>query len=384
LPGELDELLKLRADPYARARRWKEESGGMVLGFFCCYAPEEMIHAAGALPVRVTGENRTIGASAAHLQSYCCSLARTGLDMALEGDLDFLDGTVFVHTCDTMQRLSDIWRLNAGFDSHFDVVLPGRFEGESSREYLYDELTSFRERLEVFLGPVDDEAIRRSIGIYNRNRELSEELYRVRRLDPGVLASDQALKVIAAGVLMDKEEHNNLLEELLDGIKGSGLTPGLPSRQQGKEKEEKVRLFGIGSVMDQWEFLRMVEDVGGTIVDDDFCSGHRYSASMAPEGDPVDSVAARIWDGRPCPCKHTASRDRAGSILDQVTGSGAKGVLFFQFKFCEPHAFDYPYLKKALDNRGIPSLHLEIEQGAVSVPRLRTRVEAFLEIVRGS
>ena len=382
-------------DPYSYARAWRGRTGGKVMGFFCHYAPEEIIHAAGALPVRITGENRVISDSGAHLQSYCCSLARTGLDMALGGDLDVLDGTVFVHTCDTMQRLSDIWRLDAGFDAHFDVVLPGRLEGDSSREYLYQELGSFRKRIGEYLGPVDDEALKRSIGIYNRNRVLLEEMYRLRRQDPGVLPSDEALMVVAASAIMDKEEHNALLEELLGTLEtrlaGGGPPPSpqtphpsLPPRG-GKGRKEKVRLFGIGSVMDQWEFLRMVEDAGGTIVDDDFCTGHRYAGAVAPEGpDPIESITARIWDGALCPCKHAMSRDRAGYLLERITGSGAKGVLFFQFKFCEPHAFDYPHVKKALDEHGIPSLHLEIEQGSVSIPRLRTRVEALLETMRGS
>lgn len=375
MPGELDELLKLRADPYARARRWKEESGGMVLGFFCCYAPEEMIHAAGALPVRVTGENRTIGASAAHLQSYCCSLARTGLDMALEGDLDFLDGTVFVHTCDTMQRLSDIWRLGTGFTFHSDVVLPVRFEGESSRDYMRRELEGFRVNLEEFLGEITDEDLSGSIEAYNLNRRLLSELYDLRRADPALMPSDQAIWTVASSALVPKEEHNEILENLLGELRG---------RAKGTAAEEKVRLFGVGSVMDQWEFLRMLEEVGGTLVDDDFCTGHRYfEVEASGQGDPVEAIAARMWDKPYCPCKHRPSSSRADCLMEKIEGSGAQGVIFFQFKFCEPHAFDYPYLKKAIDEKGIPTLEVEVEQGSVSIPALRTRVEAMLETIRG-
>ncbi|MBU4301343.1 MAG: 2-hydroxyacyl-CoA dehydratase family protein, partial [Actinobacteria bacterium] len=214
-----------------------------------------------------------------------------------------------------------------------------------------------------------------------------------RRRDPGVLPSDKALMVVAASALMDKEEHNALLEELLGNIEARVSSGGPPPQssplckgeEEGEEEGEKVRLFGIGSVMDQWEFLAMVEDVGGTVIDDDFCTGYRYAGAMAPEHiDPIESIARRIWEGAPCPCKHVTTRDRAELLLERITGSGSEGVLFFQFKFCEPHAFDYPYVKKALDERGIPSLHLEIEQGSVSIPRLRTRVEALLETIRRS
>ena len=369
----LSRLVELRDDPFRWARDWKERTGGKAVGFFCCYAPEEIIHAAGALPVRITGENRVTSKSGAHLQSYCCSLARTGLDMALTGDLEFLDGTVFVHTCDTMQRLSDIWRLNAGYAFHGDVILPVRFEGDAALEYMREELASFRKRVSDNIGPVGDSALAESIRLYNRNRELLAELYRLRREDPGIIPSDEALWLVASSALIEKSEHNAMLEEALAGLAGSSEKP-----------DGKVRLFAAGSVMDQWDFLKMVEEVGGTIVDDDFCTGHRYfDADVPVDVDPIEGIARRLTDRGSCPCKYLPSGDRANRLLGRIGESGARGAIFFQFKFCDPHSFDYPYIKKALDEEGIPSLHLEIEHDSVSTEQLRTRVEALLETIRG-
>lgn len=375
-PTALDRLMETREDPYAWARDWKGRTGGKAMGFFCCDAPEEMIHAAGALPVRVTGENRATSKSGAHLQSYCCSLARTGLDMALDGTLSFLDGTVFVHTCDTMQRLSDIWRLNVGYAVHADIVLPVRFESSSAWEYMTAELESFRGKLAEALGPIEDESLRRSISIYNRNRALLAELYDLRRGDPSVLPYDQALWAVASSALMDTEEHSALLEDVLAEIKGKGAEPA--------GGDGPVRLFGIGSVMDQWDFLQMVEEAGATFADDDFCDGRRYFDQQAREDlPPVEAVARRLWDRPTCPCKHAPSRHRADCLIERANEAGAKGAVFFQFKYCEPHAFDYPHLKKAFDEAGIPSLNLEIEQGSVSIEQMRTRVEALVETIRG-
>lgn len=371
--GALDRLMKLRDDPYAMARSWKERTGSKVLGFFCCYAPEEMMHAAGALPVRITGENRDISKSAAHLQSYCCSLARTGLDMALDGTLSFLDGTVFVHTCDTMQRLSDIWRLNAGFAVHADIIIPVRFETDSAWAYMIAELSSFKEKLSEFLGPIDDAAIIESIRLYNKNRALLSEVYDLRRANPEVLPYDQALWIVASSALMEKSEHNALVEEILSDLKEA------PS----PATDDRVPLFGIGSVMDQWEFLKMVEESGATFIDDDFCDGRRYFDTLAREDlPPVEAIAHRLWDRKTCPCKHAPSKERAKCIVEEAKASGAKGAIFFQFKFCEPHAFDYPHVKKALDAAQIPSLNLEIEQGSVSIEQMRTRVSALVETIK--
>ncbi|MFH1150199.1 MAG: 2-hydroxyacyl-CoA dehydratase family protein [Actinomycetota bacterium] len=366
----LARLMELRNDPYARARAWKERTGGRVVGFFCCYAPEELIYAAGALPVRITGENRTVSKAGAHLQSYCCSLARTGLDMALTGDLALLDGTVFVHTCDTMQRLSDIWRLNAGYAFHVDFVLPVRFEGKLATEYTRAELGLVRSKLANALGQFDDDTIRESIGVYNRNRALLGELYDLRREDPGIMPCDQAVWIVASAALMDKAEHNEILEEILVDLRGASSGP------------EKTRLFGVGSVMDQWEFLRMMEDLGGTFADDDFCTGHRYfEGDVSEEGDPLDALTARLMERGQCACKHTPDRERPARIVQRARACGARGAIFFQFKFCEPHGFDYPFIKTALDDAGFSTLELEFEQGSVSIEQLRTRVEALLETV---
>jgi benzoyl-CoA reductase subunit C len=373
----LKKLMEMREEPYAAARAFKERTGGKVIGYFCCLAPEEMIHAAGALPVRIMGRNKPISKSGAHLQSYCCSLARTGLDMALEGELSFMDGTVFVHTCDTMMRLSDIWRLNAGFAIHGDVVLPVRFEGKNPREYANRELGHFKRKMEEFLGPIDDEALRESIKLYNRNRRLLAELYSMRRENPAVLPYDQALWLSTSSALMEKSEHNDLLEEVLADLKKTAGGPG--------ENGGKLPLFGIGSLMDQWEFLQMVDQVGATLIDDDFCNGRRYFDTDAPEGtDPLESITERLWNRQACACKHLPGRDRAACLAERVVDSGARGAIFWLFKFCEPHAFDYPPVKNALDEAGVPSIHLEIEQGSVSIEQLRTRVEALVETIGGS
>jgi benzoyl-CoA reductase subunit C len=373
MAGEaLRELMELRSDPYARAREFKESGKGLVLGFFCCGAPEEMIHAAGSLPVRIIGENRDITKAGAHLQSYCCSLARTGLDMALDDSLSFLDGTVFVHTCDTMQRLSDIWRLNAGFTIHADVILPVRFETESAWKYMTAELESFKRTLEEKLGPIDDDKLAASIKTYNRNRELLGEIYSMRRADPGVLPYDQALWLVTSSALMEKSRHNKLLEQVIEDLKA------VPREESGTA----MPLFGVGSVMDQWDFILMVQESGATFIDDDFCNGFRYFDADAPEDSPpVEAIARRLWDRSSCPCKHTPSRSRAACLLGRAKDAGARGVVFFQFKYCEPHAFDYPHVKKAFDEAGIPSINLEIEQGSVSIEQLRTRVGALVETI---
>jgi benzoyl-CoA reductase/2-hydroxyglutaryl-CoA dehydratase subunit BcrC/BadD/HgdB len=179
---------------------------------------------------------------------------------------------------------------------------------------------------------------------------------------------------------MEKSEHNALVEEILADLKSGSPSP---LEGEGRGEGELVPLFGIGSVMDQWDFLKMLEESGATFIDDDFCDGRRYFDTQAREDlPPVEAIAHRLWDRKACPCKHAPSKERAKCIVEEATASGAKGAIFFQFKFCEPHAFDYPHVKKALDEAGIPSLNLEIEQGSVSIEQMRTRVGALVETIK--
>ena len=101
---QIDECYQILKDPYGYVKRFKAESGRRVVGTFCSYAPEEIILAAGAHPFRLFGSGEKIHLAETHLQSYCCSLVRGALEDALAGRLEFLDGVVFPHTCDSIQR----------------------------------------------------------------------------------------------------------------------------------------------------------------------------------------------------------------------------------------------------------------------------------------
>ena len=126
----------IAADPQAYARDWKAKTGGKVVGTFCSYAPEELILASGALGYRIVGGSGAVSKADAHLQAYCCSLVRGAMEDALDHRLDFLDGTIFPHTCDSIQRLSDLWRMNAQTGFHLDVVLPVKLDTASAKDYM--------------------------------------------------------------------------------------------------------------------------------------------------------------------------------------------------------------------------------------------------------
>ncbi len=352
------------------------ERGERPLAFFCSYTPEEIMHAAGFTPVRLMGAPRSISAADAHLQAYCCSVARTDLDMALEGELDWLEGAVFVQTCDTMMRLSDVWRLNTSFPFHADLSLPVRMGEGVSLPFLKGELTGFLRAVEGFNGqPVTEEALRESVAVYNRNRQLMEEVYRLRRERPGLLNGLEGTACAMAGLWMRKEEHNHLLEALLESLgegtpPGSGLTP----------------LYVSGSVCTTPDLFDLARELEADFADDDLCCGHRYyegRVELDGGGDVLEAIAERISGRVNCPAKHSLTEDRADYLVERAQRCGARGVVFFLQNFCEPYLFDQPFLKQRLKDAGIPSLLLESDLQSFSRGQLRTRLQAFLETIRG-
>lgn len=370
----LDKLKVIAHDPYAYASKLKKLAGKPIVGNFCSYTPEEFITAAGAVPFRLFGTRGDISLADAHLQSYCCSLVRGGLEDALRGNLNFLDGTVFPHTCDSIQRLSDIWRLNAGFPFHIDVVLPVKLDTESARTYMIEVLANFREDLAAALNaPVSDERLRQSISLYNQLRRTLREIYEMRSANPDCISASDLYLVVKAAMVADREELLPLLARLRDDLK---------KKPEATISGKRKRLLLSGGICNHPDIYSVLEASGADVIWDDLCTGTRYfEGDIGETGDPVTAIADRYLSRIVCPAKHLSVTARGENLVRLVKNRRAEGVIFLLLKFCDPHSFDYPYLKKYLDDAGVPSLLLEVEEQLPSDAQLRTRFETFVDMI---
>jgi len=368
------ELREVVANPTAYARRLKESTGKKIVGYVCSYTPEEIIMAAGAHPIRLLGSKENIHLADSHLQSYCCSLIRGILEEGLSRRIDYLDGMVFPHTCDSIQRLSDIWRMNIGFGFHLDVILPVKIDTASARDYLYDVLAKFRTDLGRALGvDITDEALKKAIGITNTIRRLLKEIYQLRSGNPRLMTGEELFTVVRAAMIMDREHMTRILSDIVSELKMKA-----PGTAILKEK----RLVLAGGICNHPDIYPMIEEAGGAIVWDDFCTGSRYFSELIAEtGDPVSAIAGKFLKRVVCPAKHIDLDGRANHLIRMVKETGAQGVIFLLLKFCDPHAFDFPYMKKNLEEAGIPVMLLEIDDPLPAEGQLKTRFEAFLEML---
>lgn len=369
----LNEFIRAAHDPVSYARESKQKKKKKFIGYCCTYTPEEIIYAAGAIPVRLFGIKTGIAKADAHLQAYSCSLVRGIMEDALLGNLDFLDGMVFPHTCDSIQRLSDIWRLNITSTWHNDIMLPVKLDMQSSREYMEDALAKFRKELGAWIGSeISDDALRQSIVVYNRLRSLLKRLYAIKSANPKAIKGRDLYAVVKGSMVMDRKDAADLIEKLVAGLES--VAPSV----QAKDK----RLVVSGGICDHPEIYDLIEKSGATVVWDDLCTGSRFFEGLISEiGEPIKAIAARYSGRVICPAKHSSLTGRGDNLVNIAKEHKANGVIFILLKFCDPHAFDYPFMKKMLDDVGIPSMLFEVEQDLPSAGQLATRFEAFIEML---
>lgn len=355
------------ANPQAAAH--EVENNRKIIGYLCSYAPEELIHAAGFHPMRLFASNSDIIRADDHLQAYCCSLVRGVLEESLAGRLDFLYGAVFAHTCDSLQRLSDIYRLNATYHFFADLLMPAKLNAPSSAVYMVKVLERFRKDLADAAGhPVTDQAVRSSIALFNKIRSALARIYAAKSKNPAIIKGADLAALARGAMIMDRNRAATLLTQIADELKASEKGPA-----DGK------RILLSGSVCDSTGLYEAIEEAGGQVVADDLCTGRRFfEGVIAEDKDPLTAISQRYLNRVNCPAKHICETFRGDYLLNLAKEYNIDGVVFLRLKFCDPHAFDYPYLKDFLDRQGIKNTLLEMDDASQSSGQVATRIETFI------
>ena len=263
--------------------------------------------------------------------------------------------------------------MNAGFKFHADVMVPVKLNTESAKEYMYAILKGFKEKLEEYTGvEITKEKLNETISLYNNIKKNLSMLYSIRRDAPGAIESSDIHTVFKAAMVMDRRK---LLEELENVTAELGEAP--ETADDGKK-----RIVLSGNLCSMPDIYRTIEDSGGAVVWDDFCTGSRYfEGNINTGGDPLHAIADRYITRVVCPAKHSGVTNRGDYLVKAVKENRADGVVFLLIKFCDPHSFDYPYLKDMLDKENIPSVLFEIEDHLPSEGQIKTRCEAFIEML---
>ena len=227
---------------------------------------------------------------------------------------------------------------------------------------------------------ITTEELTRSIQLHNEQRALVRKLYQLRKQDPPLLSGTEMTKVIVAVMSTPVTEANELLRGVIKEVEG---------RDDGCQKKP-ARLMVCGTGNDDITFIEMVEESGANVVIDDLCFGTRpYWYDVEVSHNPLASIARSYLEKLNCPRTYRQSpgshqedlENRFGYLYEFAKDFKVDGVILYILRYCDTHAFDAPDVKEYLRGKGLPVLEIEGDYPTPSITRLKTRVQAFLEMI---
>ena len=344
----------------------------LKIGYFCTYTPVEIIRAAGYHPVRIKGSNEENGAGGESLLcSNICSYIKTLTDEKLAGNLDHLEGIVFTNSCDGMRRLYDAWvRIDKGEKFNYFLDIPKNSD-EASVQYFADEIQAFKEGIENhFKLKIQNEDINRSITLYNGMRDNVMEFLQKQWNGYVGHSGYETFTLLRKGI-------NAVPEKFQDYV--STLTSLMKKISDVPEKDPVPKLFIWGSILENEEIIKMIEDAGARVVSEDLCTGSRYFDKKVEITDnPYKSISERYLKRSPC-SRMVDVFGRIKSIVSLIEKRAISGAIYHSLKFCDHTLYDYPLVKEEFEKKHIPLLHLNCDNSTKSDGQIKTRIEAFIE-----
>lgn len=348
-----------------------KQLGRPVIGVMPAYFPLELIYAAGGFPVQLWGNNLALEKADAYLQSYCCSVARSVLELELRGTAGMVKGYAFTSLCDTLINLREIYRRLFSKPT-VELSIPITQTREARQTYLKDVLDSVIKGLEKITAQnLTAEALAEAADLYGRSRALQRKLYRIRRQKPGLIKNQDFYAALKAGFFLPPAVYSRMLENLLLELDG-----------RSDPRSSRPRILLTGMIFDPLEAHKILDELSVNIVDDDLANGWRtVSKDRLKVENLVEGITEYLFHPAPCCCLYNPDNDRHAYLLEKAKQSKADGVLFWYIKFCEPDAFDQPQLAKRLKAEDIPVAFIDLELSMSNLEAIKTRLNAFCEIL---
>jgi benzoyl-CoA reductase subunit C len=358
--------------PHRFATEWKEKNRRKVLAYVCTNIPEELAYAAGVLPVRLLGSNESENVTGPFIfRGGFCAFCRDCFAQILLGRYDYIDGIVYGLCCSHARQIFQGWQSQKPSSYSYELYLPISFQDRNAVELIVAELEDFRRSLEGWLGnTITTEDLDRAIDVYNTNRRLMGKLYELMKSDDPPITAVEIAEIGLAGLFIDKQTHNGLLEDAMEEL-----------RKRKSPGNHGIRIMLLGSVNNDMELMRLIENAGGLVVTDDYCTGKRYyDSEVSPQENRLAALAERLVNKTPCPLKDLPERKRVPHISQQADEFRIRGVIYTIQRLCDSHGLDSPAIESLFKEKGIPILKLEVDPGS-STGQLRTRIEAFVEMI---
>ena len=363
-----------------RAQELKK-SGKKIIGYLSALGPIEILTAAGVVPFRLKGNvSEAITKGDAYMETIVCPFVRNVFDSAVKGKFSFLDGMVLPHQCDSIDRTNDVWSYNLNLPYWHFLNLP-HVTDNPSVEFTKELYRVFIGTLENLTGKkITDEMIAKAVAAHNENRRLMRELYSLRKTNPPLISGAEMMKVLVAAMSLPVEESSALIQNVTKEV----------SQRSVKSNGKSPRIMLIGDQIDDVAIIDAIEGARAYLVMDDLSIGAKmYWGDVDVTSDPVQGIAERYLRKLKIPTTFIGSKENYQEILDERYGHlkhfisefNVNGVILFIYKYCDPYGFEVPAMKSYIESTGTPVLYQEDEYSISTIGRMKTRIEAFLEMI---
>jgi benzoyl-CoA reductase/2-hydroxyglutaryl-CoA dehydratase subunit BcrC/BadD/HgdB len=357
------------------------DQGKKFVGFYCVFAPQELIVAAGAVPVTLCAtKEEPIADGEKYLPRNFCPLIKSSYGFAITEKCAFFNNSEFIigeTTCDGKKKM---FELMEKFKPLVVLEVPQSAKGEAQKKYWRSEVARCKQEIEKRLGvSVTDEKMKAAITELNEQRGLMRELASLNTAKPAPLSGQDLLKVMwARNFVFDRAVFNQQLKDLIAELKkmkanGTGAAPATAKR---------IIVTGVPTGVGAEKVIKIIEESGAAVVYIENCAGMKqYLHDVSTIGSPLDAIADKYL-ATPCSCM-SPNTGRLELLAKLATEYDADGVVDITWVGCHTYNVESRVLRDYLAQHGkIPLLQIETDYSPGDNAQIKTRVEAFLEMIR--
>jgi len=359
-----------------------QKQGGKVFGTFCVYVPDEVVFAAGGIAAGLCGGSQFwVSGGEKVLPANTCPLIKASVGARLDKTCPFFlipDMYVGETTCDGKKKA---WEILAG-EVPFHIIDVPQMKRDKDVAAFESEIMDFIAAVEKVTGnKITAEKLGESIKLINNKRKALQRLYNARKASPVPISGKDALLVTQIAFYDDParcaQMANQLAEELEERI----------ARQEGVFPANALRIMVSGTPMaiPNWKLHHIIETAGAAVVVEESCTGTRYFENLVDESattveGQVRALAERYMKTN-CAC-FTPNPGRVEDIVRLADEYKVDGIIDTNLQFCNLYSTESFLVKQALADKGLPVMHIETDYSEQDYEQLRTRIEAFLEMLR--
>lgn len=371
LQALIGELYEAGYHPESTIKKSMAATGRDAVGLFPLFLPEELVYAAGFLPVGLWGGISGFQLADKYLQSFCCSIMRANMELALKGSYGNLKAILIPSQCDTLKCVCENMKVALPQVPVIGVTVPHNRTIAGAHTQMLEEFRYIADALgKVPGGEAHAIPVEEAFAVYEGYREVMMDFIQIVPRYLNTINAKVRHYLMKAAYFMDKTEYTQKMNALLAELK-----------KQPEEAFSGTKVVATGIMIDAEPVLDLLVDLNIAVVDDLLChESMQFRTKTRSEESVLSKMAYRLLDLQGASPLYEPGKPRGLLLADMAKAHQADAVLFCLLKFCDPEAFDQPLVKKDLTDRGVPMLSIEMDQHVDSIGQLRTRIQGFLEM----